>query len=322
LKGVMVVSPTYHGICSDLRGIAAICHDHGASLLVDEAHGAHFYFSDSLPDGAMHQGADMCAQSIHKVTGSLTQSSMLHVRKGHVDLGRVETALKIVQSTSPSYLLMTSLDLARYELANRGNEMISHAVSLSERARARINALSGMRCLDQSLVGHAGVSAVDTTRLIISAAELGITGFDLARELYERFNIDLELSDYMNVLAIITYANIETEMDRLTESLSVIAEEGTRGTAIVNDVFLPGLPPREMTPRDAWFAAEREVPWKASKGCIAAEMLAPYPPGIPVVYPGEIITEEIWEDIESFRRCGRHLHGPSDAGLRTFKIIS
>lgn len=321
LKGVMVVSPTYHGICSDLREIADVCHDHGASLLVDEAHGAHFYFSDRLPDGAMRQGADMCAQSIHKVTGSLTQSSMLQVQKGRVDLDRVEAALKIVQSTSPSYLLMTSLDLARYELANRGSEMISHAVSLSEETRARINALPGMHCLDWSLIGHAGVSAVDTTRLTISAAELGITGFDLAHELYERFNIDLELSDYMNALAIVTYANTEADMDQLAESLETIAGEGSRGAAIVNEVFLPGLPPRAMTPRDAWFAAGHEVPWEKAKGHIAAEMLAPYPPGIPVVYPGEVITEEIWEYIEAFRRRGRHLHGPADSSLQTFKII-
>ena len=320
-KGVMVVSPTYYGICSDLRAIAQICHAHDAVLLVDEAHGAHCYFSDELPEGALAQGADMCSQSIHKVTGSLTQSSMLHVRSDLVDIRRLEAALHIVQSTSPSYILMTSLDLARYELALHGQEMIRNAVELSDYARDRINAIPGMRCSGKELTGQAGIKALDTTRLLISAKELGLTGFSLMDLLYEEYRVDLELADYINGLAIITYANTREEIDRMLAALSAIAEKNKEGKAIRNEIALPAFPPHAMTPRQAWFADKRAIPWKEAKGKIAGEMIAPYPPGIPAVYPGETVTEEVWAYLEKYRVRGLHLQGPADPKLETFQVI-
>lgn len=321
LKGVLVVSPTYYGVCSDLAGIAAVCHAHDAALLVDEAHGAHLYFSDDLPDGAMTQGADMCAQSIHKVTGSLTQSSMLQVREGLADTDRVDATLRIVQSTSPSYLLMTSLDVARRDLALRGTEMIAHAVRLAQSARDRLNAIPGIRCPGGELAGRDGIAAVDPTRLIISAAELGITGFDLKSELYEKHGVDLELADHINALAIVTYANTEEDMNRLAGALEQVASAGARGEPVRNDVSLPDLPPRRLTPREAYFSESRPVPWAEARGRVAAEMIAPYPPGIPVIYPGEVLTDGIWEYVEAFRARGRHLHGPADGVLDSFKVI-
>jgi arginine/lysine/ornithine decarboxylase len=321
LTGVMAVSPTYYGVCSDLKGIAEICHRHGASLIVDEAHGAHLYFSDSLPDGAIAQGADMCAQSIHKVTGSLTQSSMLQVRSDIVDIDRVESTLHIVQSTSPSYLLMTSLDLARYELAAHGTEMIANAVALAAGAREAIADIAGVRCPGAELKGRAGIADMDATRLIVSAAELGITGFELKNELYASHGVDLELSDHMNALGIVTYANTQADMDRLVAALEKIAAGGRRGNPVQNDVRLPGFPPMALTPREAYFKRSRPVPWTDAVGRITAEMVAPYPPGIPVVYPGEVVTQEIWEYLERFRAAGRHLHGPADSALSELKII-
>ncbi|MDD3350781.1 MAG: aminotransferase class V-fold PLP-dependent enzyme [Eubacteriales bacterium] len=321
-KGVMVVSPTYYGICSDLRAIAKICHAHNAVLLVDEAHGAHMYFSKELPEGALEQGADMCAQSIHKVTGSLTQSSMLHIKSKLVDVGRVEATLHIVQSTSPSYLLMTSLDMARYELATKGTEMIENAVALSAYARERINAIEGMRCVGDSLIGKAGVKALDTTRLIISAKKLGISGFALLELLESEYGVDLELADYINVLAIVTYANTKEEIDRLIGALGDIARKNKGGNAIQNETVLPAIPPRVITPREAFFSKKKQIPWEEAKGEVAGEMIAPYPPGIPVIYPGEIMTAEVWDYIESYRVCGRHLHGPADPTLSYFHIVS
>jgi arginine/lysine/ornithine decarboxylase len=320
LKGVMAVSPTYYGICSDLRGIAKICHSHGAVLIVDEAHGAHLYFSGKLPDGAIAQGADMCAQSIHKVTGSLTQSSMLQVRSRLVDTDRVEATLHIVQSTSPSYLLMTSLDLARYELAERGEDMIANAVSLAGGARKRISNIDGVACPGAEMMGRAGIAGIDSTRLIISAAELGITGFELKDELYEH-GVDLELADHMNALAIVTYANTEHDMNLLVTVLRKIAARGRRGEAVRNDVSPPGFPKMALTPREAYFSRSRPVPWKDAKGEVTAEMVAPYPPGIPAIYPGETVTPEIWDYLERFRLDGRHLHGPANSSLSELKVI-
>ncbi|MDD2216264.1 MAG: arginine decarboxylase, partial [Eubacteriales bacterium] len=320
-KGVMVVSPTYYGICSDLRGIAKVCHDHSAVLMVDEAHGAHMYFSDQLPDGALVQGADMCSQSIHKVTGSLTQSSMLHVRSDLVDIDRLETTLHIVQSTSPSYLLMTSLDLARYELAINGQEMIRNAVELSDYGREEINKIEGIVCVGEDLVGTAGTKELDTTRLIISARKLGITGFKLKSMLFEDYSVDVELSDYINVLAIVTFANTREDIDRLISALKDIAKKNKDGKEIENEIFLPEVPSRILTPREAYFSVKRDIPWSQAKGKVAGEMIAPYPPGIPVIYQGEVVTDQVWDYVEKYRVRGRHLHGPADPKLDTFKVI-
>ena len=320
-KGVMVVSPTYYGICSDLRGIAKVCHDHSAVLMVDEAHGAHMYFSDQLPDGALVQGADMCSQSIHKVTGSLTQSSMLHVMSGLVDIDRLETTLNIVQSTSPSYLLMTSLDLARYELAINGQEMIRNAVELSDYGRQEINKIEGIVCVGEGLVGTAGTKELDTTRLIISARKLGITGFKLKTMLFEDYSVDVELSDYINVLAIVTFANTKEDINRLISALKDIAKKYKDGQEIENEIFLPELPTRILTPRQAYFSVKKDIPWSQAKGKVAGEMIAPYPPGIPVIYQGEVVTDQVWDYVEKYRVRGRHLHGPADPKLDTFKVI-
>jgi len=320
-KGVMVVSPTYYGICSDLKGIAEVCHEYGAILMVDEAHGAHLYFSEELPDGALVQGADMCAQSIHKVTGSLTQSSMLHVKSQLVDVDMLEANLHIVQSTSPSYLLMTSLDVARYELAVNGSKLIKNAVKLARNARKVINEIPGMICVEDSLIGTAGVKELDITRLIISARKLGITGFDLKKLLFDTYSVDVELSDYINVLAIITYANIEDDINRLLKALSDISKKYRDGKEITNEIFLPEIPDYIMSPRQAYFKPHKIIPWDQAKGKIAGEMIAPYPPGIPVVYPGELVTEQVWDYVESYRVRKRHLHGPADSELNYFKVI-
>ncbi|MBN7772901.1 aminotransferase class I/II-fold pyridoxal phosphate-dependent enzyme [Clostridium aminobutyricum] len=320
-KGILVVNPTYYGICSDLEGIAAVCHKYGATLLVDEAHGAHLYFSEQLPKGAIEQGADMCAQSIHKVTGSLTQSSMLHVKSKLVDVEKLEANLHIVQSTSPSYLLMTSLDMARQDLAINGRNMIDHAVNLAEYARTEINKIDGMVCLGKEVIGSNGIKDVDLTRLIISGKSLGITGFELAQLLEDEYNVDMELSDYINVLAIVTYANTMEDMERLVEALRKIAAKRKNGVVISNEIFLPEQPDYVISPRQAYFSKSKIVSWEEAKGKIAAEMIAPYPPGIPVIYPGERMTNQVWEYVESYRIRKRHLHGPADKELKTFKII-
>lgn len=325
LRAVLAVSPTYYGVGSNLKAIADICHNAGIPLLVDEAHGAHMYFSDQLPEGALQQGADMCTQSFHKVTGALTQSSVLHVGSDRIRISDLKQPLQMVQSTSPSYLLMASIDAARYELAVNGKAMIEEALSLAAYARAEIAGIPGMDCIDERIIGQLSVSEFDRTRLTVSAAGLGISGFELQQRLFKQFRVDTELADYQNVLAVITFANRQEDINRLIEGLRRIAAEPgqTEQTAGFDPLLpMPPLPRQEMTPRQAYFVEKIQIPWQHARGKIAGEPVIPYPPGIPVVCPGEVITDEVWEYLECFRRDGRHIQGVADESLSTLEILA
>lgn len=334
-KALFLVCPSYYGICSDLKAIADVCHQYGAILLVDEAHGGHLYFHGQLPQGALACGADVCVQSMHKVAGALTQSSVLHIKNHGIRedaLEKIAENLHLVQSTSPSYLLMTSLDCARYELAQNGEKMMEKALTLAETARRGIQDIHGFRCMDSADTKMTSMSELyfyDRTRLVISASELGLSGFALDSILFENYGVNMELSDYENVLAIVTYANEEKDIDRLInacEDISRIhhAETGhKKQTAKVNIPAFPKIPLQIMTPRRAYFTGKKEIPWQDAVGKISGQMIAPYPPGIPVIYPGEQISHEVWTYIERFRKDGRHMHGTGRSGkLDTIKIIA
>lgn len=328
-RALFMVSPSYYGITSDLKAIARVCHEHGAMLLVDEAHGGHVYFHEALPQGAIEQGADMCVQSMHKVTGALTQSSVLHVHSSLVDMDRVTSALHIVQSTSPNYLLMTSLDCARYELAMHGREMMQQALALASYAREQINRIAGFACMGTEVVGQAGIAGLDTTRLVITAKKLGLTGFDLEECLFREYAVNMELADYENVLAIVTYANTREEIDRLISACRSISQKLLSDTCVINRKWkethnqeIPCQPQQVMTPRQAYFAQTQRIPWEQAVGRIAGEMVAPYPPGIPILYAGERITQEVWEYLERFRQDSRHMHGIEDGQITVMKAVS
>lgn len=325
-SALFLVSPTYYGICSDLQKIADICHENNALLLVDEAHGAHLYFDkEGKADkkrGALECGADICVQSMHKVTGALTQSSVLHIKNHGVRedvLLRVAENLKLVQSTSPSYLLMISLDCARYELAMHGREMYQKAEKLAAYARMRINAIEGFTCLEMM-----ESDAADSTRLVISARELEISGFALDEILFSQYHVNVELSDHENVLAIVTYANEKEELDRLIHACSSIGTEygrkaktnkGKNDTDVIKgQLRFSSLPEQCMTPRQAYFSEKKRIAWQEAAGAVSGQVIAPYPPGISVIYPGERISREAWEYIECFRKDGRHIHGANRNG--------
>ena len=227
-KAVLLVSPTYYGLCSDLQAIAEICHCHNAALLVDEAHGSHLYFSEQLPLGALESGADACAQSIHKTAGSFTQSSFLSLGSGRLDEARVAANLQMVQSTSPSYLLMASLDAARRGMALHGKERMERALELGQRARQELAKIKGIEVLGTEMEGTCGVWKIDLTRLVFSARELGISGYDLQVRLYEEYRVSTELADEENVVCVITWANSEEDITRLIDALAGIsaAESG------------------------------------------------------------------------------------------------
>lgn len=315
IKAFILTSPTYYGIGSDLQKIADICHSHGALLLVDEAHGSHFAFSDKLPKTALSCGADMVSQSTHKTLNSMTQSSMLHVKGSLVDISKVDDALKIVQSTSPSYILMASLDAARQNAALNGRTAVCRMLDITSYIRSALSSIDGVSCPEN--VDGNEVFSFDKTRIIFSVK--GISGFSLSEILLEKYNICCEMADNYNVVSIIGSSDSYEDADRLINAVKEIA--ATVNTGKIKEFSLPPMPPIAMTPRKAFFAKSTRTNFKDSVGKVSAEMIAPYPPGIPVIYPGEVITEEIYEFISEAIKDGRHIHGFSDKSMETIKII-
>ena len=316
IKAFILTSPTYYGIGSDLQKIADICHSHGALLLVDEAHGSHFAFSDKLPKTALSCGADMVSQSTHKTLNSMTQSSMLHVKGSLVDISKVDAALKIVQSTSPSYILMASLDAARQNAALNGRTAVGRMLDITSYIRSALSSIDGVSCPEN--VDGNEVFSFDKTRIIFSVK--GISGFSLSEILLEKYNICCEMADNYNVVSIIGSSDSYEDADRLINAVKETA--ATVNSGKIKEFSLPPMPPIAMTPRKAFFAKSTRTNFKDSVGKVSAEMIAPYPPGIPVIYPGEVITEEIYEFISEAIKDERHIHGFSDKSMETIKIIS
>ena len=315
IKAFILTSPTYYGIGSDLQKIADICHSHGALLLVDEAHGSHFAFSDKLPKTALSCGADMVSQSTHKTLNSMTQSSMLHVKGSLVDISKVDAALKIVQSTSPSYILMASLDAARQNAALNGRTAVCRMLDITSYIRSTLSSIDGVSCPEN--VDGNEVFSFDKTRIVFSVK--GISGFYLSEILFDKYNICCEMADNYNVVSIIGSSDSYEDADRLINAVKEIA--ATVNSGKIKEFSLPHRPPMAMTPRKAFFAKSTRTNFKDSVGKVSAEMIAPYPPGIPVIYPGEVITEEIYEFISEAIKDGRHIHGFSDKSMETIKII-
>jgi len=316
---VLVVRPSYYGIAADLERIARIAHQSGIPILVDEAHGAHLRFHRGLPDDAMDSGADAAVQSTHKLGGSLGQSSMLHLRGSLVDAGSVTAALRLLQTTSPSYLLMASLDLARYQLSLRGSEMMEKTLYLVHSVRKRLAGCRNLHILTADcLLGKK--CRLDSTKLVISVRDLGLTGYQVNELLARRYRVFLEMADFYNVVAFVSIGTTEEDCDRLVAALQDIASR-EKLPALPRQPAVPLLHKTAMKPRDAWFAPAERVPLGEGRGKISAETIAVYPPGIPVLNPGEVITDEIYEYLLDMRRWGLSCQGPADPTLKTIKVV-
>ena len=320
-KAVLVINPTYYGVASDLASIAAIVHSNDMLLLVDEAHGPHLAFSSKLPLSALAAGADIVAQSTHKILGSLTQTSMLHVQGRRADRGRLRAMVSLLQSTSPNYLLLASLDAARWQMAQEGEALIGRAVELADALREKINEIDGLFCFGRERMVGDACFALDVTKLTVNVHGLGLSGPQAEKFLRYECKIQCELSDLCNVLFIISFADGPEEAERLLLALRRLAAEKRREKSKLAPVPLAPLPQLRLTPRDALYADCETIDFSVSAGRASAEVLTFYPPGIPVLCPGEIITREIIEYTQRCQCTGLKVVGPDDASLRTIKVV-
>ncbi|MBA2877821.1 aminotransferase class I/II-fold pyridoxal phosphate-dependent enzyme [Anoxybacillus ayderensis] len=322
-KGVLVINPTYFGIAGDLKRIVDIAHAYNVPVLVDEAHGVHIHFHEDLPLSAMQAGADMSATSVHKLGGSMTQSSILNVKEGLVSPKRVQAILSMLTTTSTSYLLLASLDVARKRLATEGHELAEQAIRLANETRKQINDIDYLYCVGKEIIGTKATFDYDPTKLIISVKELGLTGYEVEKWLREHYNIEVELSDLYNILCIITPGDTERETGVLVEALRRLSNEFRHQAEVGKKpkVLLPDIPVLALTPRDAFYSETEVVPFDESAGRIIAEFVMVYPPGIPIFIPGEIITEENLNYIRKNIEVGLPVQGPEDDTLQTLRVI-
>lgn len=316
---VFALHPNYYGVAGDLAGQARSARRAGKPLLVDEAHGAHLRFHPDLPADAMSEGAAASVQSTHKLGGSLTQTSLLHLKGGLVDAGAVAAALRLLETTSPSYILLASLDLARQQLALKGRELLERALELARGLRRRLARIRGLRLLGPEDLPQGNYS-LDPTKLVISVRGLGLTGFQVRDLLAHRYRVYVEMADACHVVAFVTIGTAERDCRMLGDALADLAvrEKGLPGSPLPE---LPGTCKKLMKPREAWFSSTRRVALAEAAGRICAETVAVYPPGIPAVYPGEEITPEIVNYLTTIRDLKLPCQGPSDSTLKTLKVV-
>ena len=320
-KALLVINPTYFGVSADLKSIVDIAHSYHIPVLVDEAHGVHIHFHDELPLSAMQAGADMAATSVHKLGGSMTQSSILNVKGNLVSYKRVQAVLSMLTTTSTSYLLLASLDVARKELATRGKELLDHTIQLANSIRKQINEIEHLTCVGEEILETEAAYDYDPTKLIISVKNLGLSGNDVEIWLRAHYNIEVEMSDLYNILCIITTGDTEKEADILVSALKHLADERySLAEKIDTQVLLPNIPLLAVSPRDAFYSETELVPFDDSEGRVIAEFIMVYPPGIPIFIPGEIITEDNLRYIKKNMEAGLPVQGPEDYDFKMLRV--
>ena len=317
-KVLFLTSPNYYGICADIEKIISYAHSRGLAVLVDEAHGPHLRFHPELPVSALEAGADLCVQSTHKIIGGMTQASMLHARSGRIDMDTLADTLRFIQTTSPSYILMASLDLARMQMATEGEKLLGKALRLAEESREKINRIEGIYSFRREEIKSLGMGDMDVTKITVRVSDLGMTGYEVSQMLNREYDIQVEMADPFNILVIVSIGDRKDDLNRLTEALRDISIKSTspqvassrlkdkKPLTLNSELRTPNL---VMTPREAFLSSQRSILLKEASGKISAEIVTVYPPGIPILVPGEVIQKERVDYIEKMVSLGAIVDG-------------
>jgi arginine decarboxylase len=323
-KAVFLVSPTYYGMAADVAGCAEVAHAAGVPLVIDQAWGPHFGFNDALPPTALSQGADAMLTSTHKIGGSLTQSAMLHISdSGRIDPAAIARVLRLMRSTSPSSLLLASLDGARRQLALHGEQLLFETLEAIEVARAKLLTIPGIAMVDSSLVGRMGVAGYDPMRMVLDVRGTGLTGYEIAAALRRSYDVHVELPMQATVVFIVGLGESAASLRRLAGDVDeIVKREGRR------DAIAPIVPPAAslgyevvVPPRDAFLGEAEVVAVDDALGRISCESIASYPPGVPALLPGERISAETIAYLRELAATGARLHGASDPEFKTVNVL-
>ena len=340
IKAILIVSPTYYGVCSDIGSIAQLAHDRDLPLIVDEAHGAHFGFHPALPKSALSYGADLVIQSTHKTLSAFTQASMLHQQGKRINLDRLSQSLALVQSSSPNYLLLASLDAARMQMATQGEQLLGLAIDRVNQVRSQLKSIPGLRLLNHEsnhdTVSKFSVFTIDPLRLTVNLKNLNLNGFLADEILHEEYGVTCELPSTQNLTFIFTHGTTDQDCDRLIEGFKQLAnrpptpkvENANLIQSIAIQVPLPtgdlgeSFTPPHLSPREAFFASTQTCPTHQAIGHLSADLICPYPPGIPLIIPGEIITQTALDSLTQLLNSGGTITGLSDPTFMTLRIIN
>jgi arginine/lysine/ornithine decarboxylase len=321
----MVVSPSPYGTCADIEGIARVCHARGKPLIVDEAWGAHLPFHPDLPTWAMNAGADVCLVSVHKMGAGFEQGSVFHVQGDLVDPAHISACADLLMTTSPNVLIYAAMDGWRRQMVQHGEQLLGAALELARDVRGRIEAIAGLHVLEDELIGAEASHDLDRLQVLISVADLGISGYQAADWLRGQCHLDVGLSDSQRILATLSMADDEDTTDRLLAALGELARAAP-SLPTPPPVHVPRPEDLELesvdTPRDAFFGPAETVRVQDAVGRIAAEQVTPYPPGIPVLVPGERITQAVLDYLRTGLAAGMVLPDPADQSLDTIRVAA
>lgn len=321
-KAVFVTSPTYNGVSANLKKIADICHAKGKVLLIDEAHGPHLHFNAKLPYSGIEAGADLVVQSTHKIMSAMSQGSVLHYNTKNIDMNRLRKILSMLQTTSPNYMTLATMDLARKQMVQDGEKILDKLIQNCERARTEINHLKNFTCLTRNEISGRGFD-LDLTKLTINVTKTGYPGQTISEILAKDYNIQVDAADLFNLIAITGVGTTKKDLDKLVQALTEI-DSMKQGAAQNWVLRIPSLSTElVMNPRDVFLLyRSKRVPLRKAIGHISAQTLTPYPPGIPVLIPGERVTSEIVEYLEDLTERAVRVSGQEAEALRTVKIVS